>query len=120
MRFQAALAEIKAGATNDPALKQKLVRELTGAAQYKKPSPGSVDRLVTALYNAMAARPLLPMGRTKLVQDIDAILNPAKYPMAKMPAIYEDAQTVLRSGGVPIAQASEVNAALRLLGDEAK
>ena len=117
-RFQATLAEIKEGATLDPPMKQKLARELSGAAMYKKPSGAAVDKLVTALFNAMSAKPLMQNGRAKLVQDIDAILNPAKYPQAKMPAIYEDAQSVLKSGGIPVAQASEVYTALRALGAE--
>ncbi len=119
-RFQASLAEIKAGATLDTVTKQKLARELSGAAQYKKPSQAAVDKLVTAVFNAMSAKPLFASSRAKLVLDIDAILNPAKYPQAKMPAIYEDAQAILKSGGVPVAQAAEVNTALRALGDEVK
>jgi hypothetical protein len=118
MRFQASLGEIKAGAVLDEALKQKLARELSGAAQYKKPSAANLDRFVTALFNALAAKPLSATSRTRLVQDIDAVLNPAKYPQAKMPAIYDDVQSILKTAGVPVTRVAEVNAALRALGAE--
>lgn len=118
MRFNAELGAIKAGAVLDEAQKQKLARELTGAAQYKKPAAAAVDRVVTALFKAAAAKPLPAMARTRIVQDLDAILNPAKYPQAKLPAIYDDLHSTLISNRVPIALAAEADAAVRALGAE--
>jgi hypothetical protein len=117
-RFQGSLGEIKSGAVLDETTKQKLARELSGAAQYKKPSAANVDRLVIALFNAMSAKPLSATARTRLAQNIDAVLNPAKYPQAKMPAIYDDVQSIFKSAGVPVMLVSEVNTALRALGAE--
>lgn len=118
MRFNSELGAIKAGSVLEDAQKQKLARELSGAAQFKKPSPAAVDRVVTALAKAFAAKPLPAMARTRLVQDLDAILNPAKYPQAKMPAIYTDLHSILVSNRVPIALAAEADAAVRALGAE--
>jgi hypothetical protein len=95
-RLQADLAAIKAGAQVTPAQKQRLTQDLLAVAQGAKPG-ATAPKLAEDLSAAFAERPLSASSRARLVQEIDAVLNPAKYPQAKMEGIFADVQAVFQA-----------------------
>jgi hypothetical protein len=119
-RFHADLAGIKQGALLEPAQKQKLAANLSGVAAGKKPSTNTVDRFVTSVHKAFSAKPLPTTARARLVQDIDAVLNPSKYPQAKPEAIFEDIRNIFASNGAPASQAADISATARVLAADVK
>ena len=98
-RFSGILGTIKAddGVTEDK--KQQMTSYLLGAAQDTKPPAASVRKLVDALTASASQKPLPADKRARLVQEIDAVMNPSKYPQAKMPAIYADIQAIFQVNG---------------------
>jgi hypothetical protein len=99
-RFQAGLAAIKQGTPVTAEQQQKLAAELAGMAQGTKPSFVTVDNLAKELSSALAEKQLSASARARLVQDLDGLLNPAKYPQAKVPAIIEDIQSIFTANGL--------------------
>jgi hypothetical protein len=108
-RFQSALAAITAGSQVTVAQKQALSRDLLGAAQgVPRPLPATVDKLVAELTAAFSEKPLSATSRARFVQEVDAVLNPAKYPQAKMDAIYADIQAIFQENGLARNKAVEI------------
>jgi len=100
-RFQSGLAAITAGSQVTVPQKQALSRDLLGAAQGStRPLPATVDKLVAELTAAFSEKPLSATSRARFVQEVDAVLNPAKYPQAKMDAIYADIQAIFQANGL--------------------
>ncbi len=96
-RFQAGLAAINAAPT--AAQKQQLAADYFGAAEGNRPSQASVDKMLTSITAALAEKQLPAASRARLVQELDAVLNPAKYPQAKMPALFADIQAIFQANG---------------------
>lgn len=111
-RFQATLAGIKADEPVTELKKQQLVAYLAGAVQgSSKPTAAALKKFVDDLTAAVGQKQLAPDKRARLVQEIDAVLNPAKYPQAKMGAIYADLQAIFQVNG------SSRNEAVNLVED---
>lgn len=99
-RFSAILSTIKTEDTVTEAKKQELTSYLVGAAQSTKPAAASVRKFVDDLTASLAQKPLPADKRARLMQEIDCVLNPSKYPQAKMTAIYGDIQAIFQVNGV--------------------
>jgi len=100
VRFQAELAGIKADAPVTPDQKQKLSQDVLMAAQGNKPTPESVNKFVVDLTAAFSEKPLSATSRARFTQELDAVLNPAKYPQAKMDGIFTDMQATFQENGL--------------------
>ena len=100
VQFQTGLASIKADTQVDTAQRKQLSQELLGAAQGAKPSAGSVNKLVADLTAAFAEKPLPASSRGRLMVELDAVLNPAKYPQAKPEGIFRDIQAIFQENGL--------------------
>ena len=99
-RLQSDLATIQADATITPEFKQKLANDITATAQGGKPTPEAATKLAASLSAAFATKPLSATSRARLVQELDALLNPGKYPQAKPDAIYTDIQAIFQDNGL--------------------
>jgi hypothetical protein len=100
VQFQTALAGIKADTPVDAAQRKQLSQELLAAAQGAKPSVGSVNKLVGDLVAAFAEKPLPASSRGRLMVELDAILNPLKYPEARPEGIFRDVQAIFQENGL--------------------
>jgi hypothetical protein len=100
VRFQTELAGIHADAQVTSDQKQKLSQDVIMAAQANKPTPESVNKFVDDLTAAFLEKPLSATSRARFTQELDAVLNPAKYPQAKMDGIYTDMQAIFQENGL--------------------
>ena len=119
-RFSAGLAAIKANDQLTAEKKQQLATALSGAVQGAKPAPDAVKKAVEDLTAAFSEKPLPADKRARLVQEIDAIVNPAKFPQAKLPAIYDDIQSTFQLNGLARKDAENIVLALKGLSPDAQ
>ena len=99
-QLKADLAAIKAGAPVTADLKQKLTNDILTGAQGNKPSAASANKLADDLANAFSTKPLAGSKLDSFVQQIDALLNPSKFPQAKPQGIYDAVQTSFVQNGL--------------------
>ena len=100
VQFQTGLASIKADTQVDAAQKKQLSQELLAAARGAKPSVDAVNKLVADLAAAFAEKPLPASSRGRLMVELDAVLNPTKYPQAKPEGIIRDIQGMFQENGL--------------------
>lgn len=100
LRFNTDIAAIQADAQVTPDQKQKLAQELVVAAQGPKPSFASASKLAADLSAAFTEKPLSGTSRARFVQELDAVLNPGKYPQAKVDGIIRDVQAIFQENGL--------------------
>jgi len=77
-----------------------MVQDLALAPQGAKPSRTALTKLADDLSAAFAEKPLSPTSRARLVQELDAVLNPGKYPQAKLEGIFADIQAIFQENGL--------------------
>jgi hypothetical protein len=99
-QLKADLASIKAGATVTPELKQKLAADILNGAQSTKPAQAAANKLAEDLANAFSTKPLPSANLSRLVQQIDALINPSKFPQAKPQGIYDAIQSAFIENGL--------------------
>src|SRR5258708_31821712 len=99
-RFQPELGNLTIGISVTPDQKQKMVQQLVAAPQGVKPSTKSLAKLADDLAAAFAEKPLSATSRARLVQELDAVLNPSKYPQAKLDGIFTDIQAIFQDNGL--------------------
>lgn len=118
-KVKANLAAIQANSTVTPAQKQQLSTNLLACAQgASKPSLGTVAALAESLTAAFAQQPLSEASRNRLVSDLAAVLNPAKYTTTQMQAIYGDVQAIFQANGMARKDAVAIADQLRAVGAE--
>jgi hypothetical protein len=100
LRFNTEIAAIRADAQVTPDQKQKLAQDLIVSAQGAKPSLVSTSKLAADLSAAFTEKPLSAISRARFVQELDAVLNPAKYPQAKLDGIIRDVQAIFQENGL--------------------
>ncbi len=98
--FQTELATLNIGTPATPEQKQRLTQSLLLAPQGAKPSRALLAKLTEDLSAAFAEKPLSAPSRARLVQELDAVLNPAKYPQAKAEGIFKDIQAIFQDNGL--------------------
>jgi hypothetical protein len=99
-RLQADLAVFKTGTPATAAEKKKLEDDILALAETAKPARATVAKLVEDMTAAFADRALPSSSRTRLAQEFDAVLNPSKYPQAKVDGIVADAQAIFQENGL--------------------
>lgn len=118
VRFQATLAAIKSDIAPAPEQKQKLAQDLLLSAQGSKPSAAAVDKLVEDLSLAFAEKPLSSTSRARLMLELDAVLNPGKYPQAKLEGIFTDVQAIFQENGLARSRAVVISSDVKRIADE--
>jgi hypothetical protein len=113
--LQADLAAFKAGTTPTEQQKQKLANDIIAVAQGNKPSAAAAAKLADSLAAACCEKPLSAASRARLVQEIDAVLNPTKYPKANMDGIFADVQAIFQENGLDRKKAVEISDNLKAL-----
>jgi hypothetical protein len=114
-QLKADLASIKTGATVAPELKQKLATDIISGAQSTKPSQAAANKLAEDLGGALATKPLPSANLARLVQQIDALINPSKFPQAKPQGIYDAIQTAFVENGLEQKRAAAIVEDLKAL-----
>src|ERR1043166_219828 len=104
-RLQTALANYKSDGTFTPQLKQRFTNDLFAAALSTKPAPAAASTLREDMSLVRVGKPLSATSRSRLATELDAGLNPSKYPQAKIQAIYDDIQAIFQETGADRKQA---------------
>jgi hypothetical protein len=112
-KLQASLAGITPGSTATAEQKQKLANDISAVAQTAKPSQAAATKLAEELWGGIAVKALSPASRSRLVQELDAVLNPAKYPQVKLPAVYDDIQAIFQENGLDRKRAVAISDAVK-------
>jgi hypothetical protein len=99
LQFETDLGSIKANDQVTPPIKKKLADDILAIAEGTKPSPAIAAKLAEDLAMAASAKPLDPKYRSRLGMELDAILNPAKYPKSNPSGIYSDIQATFQTNG---------------------
>lgn len=114
LKFQTDLATVKPESPATAQLKQQLAGELlAGALTAGKPTPAQAAKFVDGVAAASAEKALSATSRARLVQELDAVLNPGKYPQAQLGNIFADIQAIFQANGLSRSKATAI-------GDEVK
>jgi hypothetical protein len=98
-RLQADLGALKTGTAATAEQKQKIARDLTASATGgAKPSSGTVTKLANDLAGSAAAVPA--PERSRLAQDLTAVLNAGNFQGKQIEAIVADVQAIFQANGV--------------------
>ncbi len=108
VKFQTDLAGIKPGAPASTEQKQALATSLREAAGFGKPSEQTAAKFIDDVTEACANKTLPAASRARLATELDAVLNPGKYPQAKLEGIYSDIQTMFQDIGVERIKANAI------------
>jgi len=117
-RFQTDLASIKSDNPPTADQKQKLTQELLLSAQGPKPSLAAANKLTEDLALAFVEKPLSSTSRARLTQELDAVLNPGKYPQAKLDGIFADIQAIFQENGLARSRAVAIAGDVKKISEE--
>jgi len=120
LRLKADLAAIKANTQVSALQKQKIAEDLLAVAQGTKPTLVGASRFAENISFAQTQKPLSAASLARLIQEIDAILNPARYPQAKPEGIFADVQAIFQANGLQRTKAVEISNDIRTLAGEVK
>jgi hypothetical protein len=98
-QFRTDLASIKAGSTVTPDQKQKIAADITNGAQTKPPQ-AAANKLADDLAAAFSSKPLSSANLARFVQQVDALINPSKFPSAKPEGIYSAIRAAFIDAGL--------------------
>lgn len=118
LRFSTELSAIHADAQATPDQKQKLAQDLILSAQGPKPSLIKASKLAADVATAFAEKPLSATSRARFVQELDAVLNPGKYPQAKLDGIIRDVQAIFQENGLARMKAVVIADDVKAIADE--
>jgi|SRR4051812_3416390 hypothetical protein len=115
-RLQSALAAFHATGSFSAEQKQKFANDVMAASLSAKPTPAATSKLADDMAIALTGRSLSSTSRSRLATELDAVLNPSKYPQAKMQAIFDDILAIFQDAGADRKQAVAVVDAAKALG----
>jgi hypothetical protein len=118
LRFNTEINAIHADSTVAADQKQKLAQDLVAGAQGARPSLVTASKLAADVAAAFAEKPLPATSRGRLVQELDAVLNPAKYPQAKLEGILKDIQAIFQDNGLARMKAVAISDDVRAVAAE--
>jgi hypothetical protein len=119
-RLQAELAAIQPNSTVTSTQKLRLAQDVVAVAQGTKPSLATAQKWAEDVSTALAEKQLSPANRARFVQELDAVLNPGKYPQAKPEGIYADIQAIFQENGLARAKAVTIANHVRAMATEAR
>jgi len=100
VELQTDLGGIKAQSQVTADQQEQLGRKVLAAVQGNKLSPALIKKLVADLTAAFSEKPLPAASLGRFVIELDAVLNPAKYPQAKLDGIFRDIQAMFQANGL--------------------
>jgi hypothetical protein len=118
LRFNTELAGIHVDTIVTEDQKQKLAQDLILAAQTAKPSMALASKLATDVSAAFAEKPLPASSRARFIQELDAVLNPSKYPQAKIEGIITDIQAIFQENGLARMKALAIAQDVKAISDQ--
>jgi hypothetical protein len=117
--FQSALFAVHTNASDT--LKDNLTRGMSNVAQGTKPSQDTLSKLTEHLSTALGeAVKLTSQKKTRLAQDIGALLNSASRSEDQKKAMIEDVQSILHTGGASDESTAAVATDLQSVAEELK
>lgn len=118
-RLQSSLAAIRPGNTLTPEMKKQLARDLSGVATGpSKPSPGTINKLADSLTVALSEKLLSTATRKRLLEDLQATLNPGKMGASQLQDVIVDVTKLFESNGIPKEQAAGIGKDLQAIAAE--
>jgi hypothetical protein len=118
-RLTADLVNIKTNSTVTQAQIQSFSRNLAAAAQgARKPSSATLSKLANDLLPAVAIHPLSTNGRSRLLQNLMALVNGNGITAAQLNDVVLDIQEVLKKAGIPAETAKLIAEDARAAGRE--
>ena len=118
-KLQTDLAAIKVNSTVTPAQEQQLARDFTLVSQGpRKPSPAAANKLAEDLSGALAQKPLTEGTRSRLVQNLNAALNPGTVSASQMQEIFSDVQAIFQVSGLARKDAVAIADSVKALASE--
>jgi hypothetical protein len=120
-KLRADIAAIKTGSAVTAQQKQQLANDLIAVADGpNKPSAASATKWAEDVSAACSEMALSDTSRGRFVQEIDAVLNPSKYPSAKMDAIFTDVQAIFQADGTKRKNAVQISEDVKALASDCK
>jgi hypothetical protein len=120
-KLRADIAAIKPNYPATAQQKQQLATDLIAVASGPaKPSPASATKWAEDVSAVCVETTLPDASRGRFVMEIDAVLNPSKYPQARMEAIFADVQAIFQADGTLRKNAVKVSDDVKVLAGEAK
>ena len=119
-RLKADLAAITANSQPGLTQKSNITHALIAVALGGKPSVATASKFADEVVAAQVEKPLSAASLARFTQEIDALLNPAKYPQAKPDGIYADVQAIFQENGAKRNHAVAISDALKAAAGEAR
>lgn len=120
LKLKSDIAAITANAQVSAVQKEKIARDVIAVAQGAKPSLATASRFAENVSAAQSEKPLSATSLARLIQEVDAVLNPAKYPQAKPDGIFADVQAIFQENGLKRTRAVEISNSVKSLAAEVK
>lgn len=98
--------------------KNLMAQQLVASAQGPKPALATAAKFVEKLAAASAQKPLPSSSRARLTRELDAVLNPGKYPGAKLEGIFNDIQAIFQANGLSRSDAVALAGTVRAMSTE--
>ena len=118
-RLRADFIAIKPEAPASLAIKQRLARDLIAAAQGpNKPSELAANKLAESLSSALSEKLLSATTRERLLQDVNAVLNPETIARPQLTDITGDIQAIFQANNLDRKQAVAVASDAKALAVE--
>lgn len=113
--------QIKSGSQVTQQQKDQLKRDLEAMIHgATRPDAALVDQLAADLSAAMADGKVSGLEKTKLMKDIEKVLNSSGISMTEVNAVIADAQAILAASGVSKADAQTIGNDLKAIAGELK
>lgn len=120
-RLTADFAAIKPGTAITPEQTQQWIKDVAIAVRgATKPSLPAITKFVNGLAGALAEKGIDPAKQSRLSQNVEAVLNSERLPLAQFDAIIEDVQAILQVGGAKRNVAITVANDLKAVGAEVR
>jgi len=121
VRLQTELSSFQPKAPATPEKNQQLARSLMAVAQGpSKPSFTSANALAEGLSAALSQRQLQTATRNRLLQNLNAVLNPGRFSKAQMDDVVGDIQAIFQANGLPRKDAAKISASAQTVASEAR
>ncbi len=119
-KLKADIAAITANTAVTATHKERIAQDLLAVAQAAKPSMVTASKLAESIAMAQSEKPLSPASLARFAQELDALLNPAKYPQAKPDGIFADVQAIFQDNGLKRTKAVGISDDVKALAGEVK
>lgn len=115
------LAALKTGTAATAQQKQQLATDLIAVAGgAAKPTAATAAKWAEDVSAGFMDEALSPSSLARFATEIDAVLNPDKYPQAKLDAIFTDVQAIFQANGLIRRNAVKVSDDMKVLAGQVR